>query len=152
MKIREAKEEDLKAIGILVNEFNEYLRELGSTTNYSTNTDWLLNDGFGDNPAFHGLVAEVDDKIIGYLLYHSGYDTDVPMRLMYVIDLYVQTEYRRKGIGRSLIEKLSKICIQQGGKCLVWSVWLRNQTAIKFYERIGAHHDKEMEIMVLPLT
>ncbi|HEY96200.1 MAG TPA: GNAT family N-acetyltransferase [Dehalococcoidia bacterium] len=152
MNIREAKREDADAIGILEREFGEYLRELGSTTEIISNMDWYLRDGFGDNPAFYGLVAEVNNKVVGYTLYHSGYDVDSLSRVLYVIDLFVHSDYRRQGIGRSLMERLSEICIQQGGKYLVWEVWARNKIAIEFYKRIGAHRDKEMMIMVLPMT
>lgn len=152
MKIRKAKMEDANAIGILEREFGEYLRELGSTTPIIPDMDWYLRDGFGDNPAFYGLVAEVNNRVVGYALYHSGYDVDSLSRILYVIDLFVSSDYRRQGIGRSLMEKMSEICIQQGGKYLVWEVWARNTIAVEFYMRIGAHHDKEMMIMVLPMT
>ena len=152
MIIRKANIEDANAIGILEREFGEYLRELGSTTEIIYDMDWYIRDGFGDNPAFYGLVAEVNNKVVGYALYHSGYDVDSLTRVLYLIDLFVHSDYRRQGIGRSLMEKLSGICIQQGGKYLVWEVWARNNIAIEFYKRIGAHHDKEMMIMVLLMT
>lgn len=152
MNIREAKIEDADAIGILEREFGEYLRELGSTTAIIPDMDWYLRDGFGDNPAFSGLVAEINNKVVGYALYHSGYNTDSLSRVLYVIDLFVSSDYRRQGIGRSLMVKLSEICIQQGGKYLVWEVWARNNAAIEFYKRISAHQDNEMMIMVLPIN
>jgi len=152
MKIREAKIEDANTIGILEREFGEYLRDLGSTTEIISDTEWYVKGGFGDNPAFSGLVAEINDKVVGYALYHSGYNVDSLSRVLYVIDLFVSSDYRRQGIGRSLIGRLSEICIQQGGKYLVWEVWVRNKVAIEFYEQIGAHHDKEMMIMMLPVT
>jgi ribosomal protein S18 acetylase RimI-like enzyme len=152
MNIRDAKKEDANAIGILEREFGEYLRELGSTTEIISNMDWYVKDGFGDNPAFYGLVAEVNNRIVGYALYHSGYNVDSLSRVLYIIDLFVSSDYRRQGIGRALMEKLSEICNQRGGNYLVWEVWARNNIAVEFYNRIGAHHDKEMMIMVLPMT
>lgn len=151
MNIREAKIEDADAVSILEREFGEYLHDLGSTTEIISNMEWYLRDGFRDNPAFSGLVAEVNNKVVGYALYHPGYNVDSLSRVLYVIDLFVSSDYRRQGVGRSLMEKLSEICIQQGGKYLVWEVWTRNHIAIEFYERISAYHDKEMMIMVLPM-
>ena len=151
MKIRKAKIEDADAICILEREFGEYLRELGSTTPIIPDMDWYIQNGFGDNPAFHGLVAEVNDSVVGYALYHPGFDGDSLSRILYVIDLFVTSGYRRQGIGRALMEQLSEICLQQGGKFLIWELWARNKIAVEFYKQIGAHHDKEMMIMVLPV-
>ena len=152
MKIREATMNDAKDIGSLAEEFYEYLRSLGDPTNFQFNAETFLRDGFGDNPAFKGLVAEENDMVVGYLLYHSGYDTDLAIRVLYIADLYVRPNSRRRGIGRALMERVSEICIEEGGKSLLWSVYLPNHPAFRFYEQIGAYHNKEMEIMYLPLT
>ncbi len=152
MKIREATIDNAKDIGSLAKEFDKYLRALGDPTNFQFNAETYIRDGFGYNPAFKGLVAEENGTVVGYLLYHPGYDTDLAMRVFYVVDLFVGSAFRRRGIGRALMERVSEICLQEGGKSLFWSVYSPNQTAFRFYEQIGAYHNKEMEIMYLPLT
>ena len=74
---------------MLAREFQDYLRALGDCTEFVFTADTYLRDGFGSHPAFSGLVAELGGKVIGYLLYNFGYDTDRAMRLMWVIDLFV---------------------------------------------------------------
>ncbi|MCI0387158.1 MAG: hypothetical protein MOB07_00070 [Acidobacteria bacterium] len=76
LNIRAASADDAEAVGRLAQQFADYLRSLGDTTDFKLNAQTYLRDGFGANPAFSGLVAELDGNIVGYLLYHSGYDTD----------------------------------------------------------------------------
>lgn len=151
MKIREATRDDGHDIGVLAGELAEHLRSLGDTTDFQFNTATYLRDGFGDNPAFQGLVAEIDNDVVGYLLYHFGYDTDLAIRTLYVIDLYVRPANRLQGVGRALIQRAGEICMATGGKGLFWSVYSPNRSAFQFYERLGAQYVSDTEYMYLPL-
>jgi ribosomal protein S18 acetylase RimI-like enzyme len=104
--IRRATAADAHAIGALAKEFQAYLRALGDRTQFEFTAETYLRDGFGPHPAF--LVAELDGEVIGYLLYHFGYDTDRAMRLLHVIDLYVQASKRRRGIGEALMRAAAR--------------------------------------------
>jgi hypothetical protein len=79
-EIREARLGDVRAIAVLVDEFTGYMRALGDTTELRLNAEVLERDGFGPEPAFRGLVAEVSGEVVGYLLHHAGYDTDAACR------------------------------------------------------------------------
>lgn len=151
MKVREATRDDADAIGTLSGEFAAYLRSLGDTADFQFNARTYLRDGFGDSPAFQGLVAETDNEVVGYLLYHPGYDTDLAIRILHIIDLYVRPANRREGAGRALMKKAGEICTAVGGKGLRWSVYSPNRPAFQFYERLGARYLKDMEYMYLPL-
>lgn len=151
MNIREATRDDAADICALFNEFTEYLRSLGNSTDSQFDTSTYLRDGFGDNPAFHGLVAEVDSEIVGYLLYHFGYEVELAIRYLHVIDLYVRPANRLQGVGRALIKRAGEICTAAGGKRLSWFVYSPNIPAFQFYERLGARYLKNMEYMYLPL-
>jgi ribosomal protein S18 acetylase RimI-like enzyme len=149
MKIRAIKCQDAREIGMMAKDFADYLRNLGDKTNFQFNARAFLRDGFGRNRAFYGLVAEVDGKLMGYLLYHGGYDTDKGIRFFYIADLYVRSEYRRQGVGRKLIEELNKISKETGVKKLFWTVHAYNLNARKFYWHIGARYRKDMLEMKL---
>jgi GNAT superfamily N-acetyltransferase len=149
--IRATTGEDAQAIGRLAQEFQGYLRGLGDQTPFAFTAETYLRDGFGSNPAFAGLVAALDGEVIGYLLYHFGYDTDRAMRLMYVIDLYVCEAQRRRGVGEALIRAAVEICRETEGREMIWSVFKPNTLAFQFYERLGAKHIQELEFMSWPV-
>jgi ribosomal protein S18 acetylase RimI-like enzyme len=145
--IRAATHDDAEAVGELAQQFADYLHGLGDPTDFQLNAETYLRDGFGANPAFSGLVAELDGKVAGYLLYYFGYDTDHAQRIVYVCDLYVHESGRRHGAGRALMQAAANLCREAGGHGLLWSVYKPNQLAFAFYERLGAKHVKELEFM-----
>ena len=149
--IRSAKPEDAESIGQLAKEFIEYLRELGDDAEQKFNDEVYLRDGFGLNPAFSGIVAEQSGAVVGYLLYHFGYDVDYAARTLHVIDLYVSENQRGRGIGQTLMKQAGEICRSVGGTQLFWAVYQPNEAAIRFYERLGARFTRNLFFMRLDL-
>jgi GNAT superfamily N-acetyltransferase len=94
-------------------------------------------DGFGAEPAFRVLIAEVDGMVAGYALYFPGYDTDRATRGVYLADLFVDTAYRRYGVGRALMKEVARACRDLGGEWMFWSVLKRNRAARKFYKTLA---------------
>jgi hypothetical protein len=74
MHIRAALPADADAIDRLFREFVAYLRTVGDHNEYRFGAQQYLEDGFGRDPAFRGLVAEDQARVIGYLLFSKGYD------------------------------------------------------------------------------
>ena len=94
-------------------------------------------DGFGDRPAFSALIAEWEDEIAGYVVFYRGYDTDSATRGVYLADLYVRRDFRRRGVGRALMANVAARCRDDGARWMFWSVHKRNRSARKFYRRIS---------------
>jgi ribosomal protein S18 acetylase RimI-like enzyme len=147
--IRSARASDAGVIGGLARQFAEYLRGLGDPTEFKLNAEAYLRDGFGNRPAFSGLVAEDGGKVVGYLLYHLGCDSDAAARNLYVVDLYVEQKARRKKVGRALMTAVVEIAVAAGAEELVWSVYNRNGLAASFYEKLGAERITEIFFMKL---
>ena len=147
--IRPATAEDAEAVGELAKEFAEYLRALGDPSDLPFDAGTYLQDGFGPNPAFSGLVAESDGEILGYLLYYPGYDVDNATRILHIVDLYVTERRRCRGIGRALMEEAAAICRRLGGTQLFWAVYVRNESAFAFYESLGARYTRDLRFMRL---
>lgn len=99
--------------------------------------DAYRRDGFGAEPAFRVLVAEIDGMVAGYALYFSGYDTDRATRGVYLADLFVDADYRRYGVGRALMKAVARACRDLGGEWMFWSVLKRNRVARKFYKTLA---------------
>jgi GNAT superfamily N-acetyltransferase len=149
--IRPAVREDAKAILRLSTEFADWIRTLGGPHESHFNVASYLRDGFGPAPAFSGLVADSGAEILGYVLYHEGYDVDEAARTLNLIDLYVREDARRIGVGGSLIREAGNVCRQIGGSQLYWSVYEFNQPAFEFYEKLGASYLNEQKIMYLDI-
>ena len=147
--IRKARLADVPAIADLAAEFAQYLRRLGDATEFRLNADVLERDGFGAEPAFAGIVAEMAGGVVGYLLYRDGYDTDAAYRLLVVADLFVTQAARGRGTGVALMREARQIAVSRGAKRLVWTVYKHNIEALRFYERIGGRYAQDLCLMFL---
>ncbi len=94
-------------------------------------------DGFGADAAFGVLVAEEDGALVGYAVYYPGYDTDSATRGVYLADLYVREESRRRGVGRALLRGLAARAREDGAHWMFWSVLRRNRGARRFYRTLA---------------
>ena len=148
-EIRDARRADVPAIARLAAEFAQYMRALGDVTQFRLDAKALERDGFGSDQAFRGLVMEYAGVVVGYLLYHDGYDTDAACRVLFVADLFVTKEARGQGIGTALMHKVSEIEAARGARQLVWTVDQHNVEAQRFYKRIGADFVESLRLMCL---
>ncbi len=96
----------------------------------------LVRDGFGDKPKFTALIAEWDGAPAGYAVFFDCYSTWVGPEL-YLEDLYVRPEFRRKGIGMSLLSQVARVALQRG-RSMRWEVLDWNRGAIALYKSLGA--------------
>lgn len=128
-------------------EFARYLRDLGDTDEQRFGLDAFRRDGFGDDPAFSGIIAERGGAAVGYLLYHFGYDVDRAARIMFIVDLWVDATARRGGVGRALMREAAARCRARGGTDLVWAVLKSNKLAIAFYEGLGGESFESLFFM-----
>lgn len=146
--IREANASDVPSIAVLLEQFAGYMRQLGDLTELRLDAAALERDGFGTDPAFRGLVAEESGVVVGFLLYHDGYDTDAARRLLFVVDLFVTESARCRGIAAALMRKAREIAAIAGAGQMVWTVDGRNVKARRFYEGIGARYVEGLQLMV----
>lgn len=149
--VRPATPQDAEAIGVLAQEFASYLRNLGDCAIFRFNSETYLRDGFGPSPAFFGLVAELNGKVVGFLLYHFGYDADRATQILHIVDLFVHEDHRRRGTGRALMAAAADIGATHDCDRLIWSVYIPNRDAFTFYESLGASYLEEMRIMYIPV-
>jgi GNAT superfamily N-acetyltransferase len=57
---------------------------------------------------------------------------------MWLEDLYVQPEYRRRGIANALLVHLARICRDRGYGRFEWAVLDWNELALDFYRTLEA--------------
>lgn len=95
--------------------------------------DHLLNQAYVE-----AVVVEQDSQPIGLALFHTTYSTFLTKPGLFVEDLFVQPEYRNQGVGKALLTYLAQQVINRDYGRLEWRVRVWNQTAIDFYQRVGA--------------
>jgi ribosomal protein S18 acetylase RimI-like enzyme len=137
IKIRKLQKTDCKDVAKLANEFSDFLNTLKPTESKKITAKTFLQFGFGREKSFNGLVAEYDEKLIGYALYSYGFDTQLGARYIVLEDLFVNGSVRGQNIGGALCEKL--ISIANKNKCsdIRASVWKLNPRAKNFYQKLN---------------
>ena len=150
--IRNATAEDAPAIGSMVDEFRSYLQALGDVhACINFGSEQYRRDGFGPNPAFQGLIAERSGQALAYALYAFDYSTDTGSRTVFLHDLFVRSAFRGQGIGEAVMQRLMEICRVAGARSMTWVVWHTNESAIRFYEHMGARSVDTVRLMRLNL-
>lgn len=132
--IREAVKGDCPRLMELVQELAVFEREPEAVTVTPTHFE---ESGFGANPVWWAIVAELDGVVVGFALYYIRYSTWKGQR-MYLEDLIVTEEHRGKGIGKRLLDELIVVAQQKGFSGMLWQVLDWNEPAIKFYEKYKA--------------
>ncbi|MBB4379741.1 MULTISPECIES: GNAT family N-acetyltransferase [unclassified Bradyrhizobium] len=100
----------------------------------------------------HLFVALLEDRVAGliaWILTHELYSAQAGM---YISDIVVHAEARRKGVGRALMTKAKEWAADHGVTKLGWDVWKHNASAMQFYARLGATVDTEALPHLLLLT
>jgi GNAT superfamily N-acetyltransferase len=138
MIIRPAKRGDEGAIMELIHGLAEYEK----APHEVVNTAEELGTHLFDEKVCDALVAEVDDKVVGFALVYTNYST-WKGKCLYLEDLFILPEYRQHGIGSQLFDEVVNIAKQRGVRRMDWQVLDWNEPAIKFYQKKKAHLDPE---------
>jgi GNAT superfamily N-acetyltransferase len=135
LTIRDANSADVPTILALVRELAAYEREPDAVK--ATEADFLRH-GFGERPLFRTLMAEWDGEAAGFALYFFGFSTWTGGPTLYLEDLFVRPEHRKKQIGVTLMRRLARLAVENGCKRFIWQVLDWNAPSIRFYESLGA--------------
>jgi len=93
---------------------------------------------FGSEAVAEAVIACYEDNPVGCAVYFHNLSTFLGRPGIYLEDLYVQPDFRGKGIGRSLLSYLAKLAKKRNCGRLEWSVLDWNESAIQFYKNLGA--------------
>lgn len=97
-------------------------------------------------PAAECLLAFHDDTPAGFAIYFTNYSTFLAKPGLHLEDLFVTPELRGRGIGKALLLHLARLANQRGCGRMEWTVLDWNQSAIEFYESVGARRLREWQI------
>jgi GNAT superfamily N-acetyltransferase len=112
------------------------------THEVSGSAEALRDHLFGPRPAAEALLAlhAVDGAVtaVGFALFFTNYSTFRTRPGLYLEDLFVVEDHRRRGVGRALLSEVIRVAEARGAGRLEWTVLQWNESAISFYRRLGA--------------
>ena len=138
--IRPAEPADVAVIAELIRGLAVYERLEHEVTMSEAELERSL---FGERRYAETLLAELDGRPVGFALYFHNFSTFLGRPGLYLEDLFVQPEHRGHGVGRALLQRLAQVAVERGCARLEWVVLDWNESAIGFYEKLGARPNSE---------
>ncbi len=144
--ITPATEHDVPVILQLITALAEYehlAHEVQATE------DGLRASLFGPRPAAEVVIARLDGAPVGFAVYFHNYSTFVGRPGLYMEDLFVLPEHRRRGIGRKLLAHVAAVAVERNCGRMEWAVLDWNTTAIHVYRAVAARSMDEWTVFRL---
>ncbi|MBR6332141.1 MAG: GNAT family N-acetyltransferase [Dehalococcoidales bacterium] len=134
MRFRFAEKKDAG----LVLDFIKELAAYEKMDDEVVNTKEMIEDWVFDRHYAEVLFVMEDDKEAGFALFFYNYSTFVGRAGLWLEDLFVRPDYRGKGYGKALLEKLASIAVERGYGRMEWNCLDWNKSSIDFYLSEGA--------------
>jgi GNAT superfamily N-acetyltransferase len=125
-----------------VSELLELIRELARFEKLEhevvATTESLGHSLFGPQPAARALLVRCDGEIAGYAIYFFTFSSFLGRAGIWLEDVYVRPPFRKRGLGRRLIEAVACIGVERGCGRFEWTALNWNKPALDFYRGLGA--------------
>lgn len=142
-EIRPADKHDVPVIF----NFIKQLAEQGKLSSNLVATEEILEKYlFGSKVYAEVILGCVNQKPISYAMFSYHFSTLFGRPTLYLVDLFVQPEFRQQGIAQNLLIHLAKIAKEQNCCRIEWSVLEWNETAIELYKKIGSQELSDWRI------
>ncbi|WP_244158181.1 GNAT family N-acetyltransferase [Phytopseudomonas flavescens] len=103
----------------------------------------LLVRAFGADPQCQVFVAEQQGQLLGYaVVLEIAFTFDLRPTLL-LKELYVAEGQRGSGLGKALLQQVSRFALSIGAGRLKWDVLTGNGRAEAFYQRLGGRPDSK---------
>jgi GNAT superfamily N-acetyltransferase len=135
LRLRDAKPDDLATIDGLVRALARYERLEHEAV---ATTEQFREALFGPAPKVFALICEWQGQPVGLCIWFYNFSTFLGRHGIYIEDIYVEPEFRGRGIGREVFRHLARRALAEGCGRIEWQVLNWNEPAISFYEGIGA--------------
>src|SRR3954470_18614309 len=90
----------------------------------------LMQDMFGPKPKIDCFLAFMDGYPVGYAILLETYSSFLALPTLYLEDLFILDEYRKRGAGRALFLEALEEAKRRGCGRMEWTVLDWNQLAI----------------------
>ena len=92
---------------------------------------------FSDQPIVGTLMAEYDGRLAGCAVWHRSFSTNRGAEVMYLEDLSVLPEFRRRGLMRLLLEKARDYIAASGAAEIRLETQLGHADAETYWRHLG---------------
>ncbi len=141
--VRRARREDAQAILELVDALADYEHLTRPDAEARAR---LIRDLFSERPRLECYLCETDGRAVGYAFIFETYSSFLALPTLYLEDLFVLPEFRKKKAGYALFTAMVAEAHRRGCGRMEWTVLDWNQLAKDFYDRLGAKHMKEWQL------
>jgi GNAT superfamily N-acetyltransferase len=103
-------------------------------------------DFMGERRKVQCDVAEWEGEFAGLMVWFRTYATFQAVPILFLEDIFVRPEYRRRGIGKAFFRHLAQTAQKEGAARIDWIVLDWNSRAIEFYASLGAPIAKDWRL------
>ncbi|WP_342305420.1 GNAT family N-acetyltransferase [Methanolobus sp. ZRKC5] len=137
--IRQTNERDIP----LIMDFVRSLAEFEGLGEHVLSTEESLHTAlFGKRPYAEAIIAELNDKPAGFIIFFHNFSSFVGKPGLYIEDIFVYPKFRSMGVGKALVLRCGQIAEKRNCGRIEWSM-LDWNPAKEFYEHFGAKVQKE---------
>lgn len=138
-KIRQLASGDIELVRELLATFGEAFEDVDTYTGAQPGAVYL--ERLLGSDLFIALAAFEDDAVIGGLAAYELRKFERERSEVYIYDLAVAAEHRRRGIATGLIEHLRTIAAARGAYVIFVQSDLADAAAIELYTKLGLRED-----------
>ncbi len=136
--IRLATLQDLESLTLIFEKYRDFYKKQGDYEGAKS----FLKERISNNESVI-YIAEADGKTIGFTQLYPLFSSTRMKKLWLLNDLYVEEEYRQKGISIALIDKAKELCRETGACRLSLETSKTNMVGNNLYPKTGFQLDTE---------
>ena len=115
----------------LINKLAEYEKLVPPDENAKKR---LRLDCLSDKPKYEAFVGKIGDKCVSYVIYFFTYSSFLALPTLFIEDLFVLEEYRKRGVGQKMFDHCRNTAKLKGCGRIEFTVLKWNKLAQEFYE------------------
>lgn len=134
-RIKQLETHDVPLMWGLLDCFGKAFNETETYGSHRPDPDYIRNLLGGDS--FIAVVALADGRVVGGLTAYELKKFEQKRSEIYIYDLAVDEDFRRRGIATALIEKVKSIAAERGVWVVIVQADYGDEPAINLYTKLG---------------
>jgi GNAT superfamily N-acetyltransferase len=128
---------DLPALTALFHEMEVYYEGAAAPGEAAVRSA-LERHVFAADSAIHVLVAEGDERLLGFASASLLFPAAMLAPALFLKDIFVTAGARSRGVGTTLLRAVARLAVARGCTRVNWNTGRDNTAALALYRRIGA--------------